>query len=90
MRNPSEKMVVLAQGSPKKAREFISELVGAPGPIARDAAGLQLQCASITVSAECTRCWHPHHNTYTYVGLQAFSHQHLAEFRDKTTIYIAL
>lgn len=37
----------LVQGSPKKARELISELVGAPGPIARDAAALQLQCAML-------------------------------------------
>jgi hypothetical protein len=35
----------LDQGSPKKARELLSELVGAPGPIARDAACLQLECA---------------------------------------------
>jgi hypothetical protein len=35
----------LDQGSPKKARDLLSELVGAPGPIARDAACLQLDCA---------------------------------------------
>ena len=35
----------LDQGSPKKSRELLSELVGAPGPIARDAACLQLECA---------------------------------------------